>query len=80
MVNKKIENSDYQKIKEELEFYKNYVDRKKLEKLIKQKELAEDTLKKVLDLINSNEDLAHFYSTKQEIRQPIEEYFKKVKK
>ena len=37
---------------------------------------AEDTLKKVLDLINSNENLVHFISTKKEIRKPIEEYFK----
>lgn len=43
-------------------------------------EEAEKTLNKVLDLINSNEDLAHFHSTKQEIRKPIEDYFKKVKR
>ena len=42
-------------------------------------EEAEKTLTKVLDLINSNEDLAHFYSTKEELRKPIENYFKKVK-
>ena len=40
---------------------------------------AEKTLNKVLDLINSNEDLAHFYSTKNELRKPIEEYFRKEK-
>lgn len=40
---------------------------------------AEKTLKIVLDLINSNEDLVHFYTAKKEIRKPIEEYFKKVK-
>lgn len=41
---------------------------------------AEKTLKKVLDLINSNEDLAYFVSTKKEIRKPIEDYFKGGKK
>lgn len=41
--------------------------------------MAEETLFKVLGLINSNEDLAHFYCAKQEIRKPIEDYFKKVK-
>lgn len=40
---------------------------------------AEETLNKTLDLINNNEDLAHFFTTKKEIRKPIEEYFKKVK-
>lgn len=42
-------------------------------------EEAEKTLSKVLDLINSNEDLVHFDSTRKEIRKPIEDYFKKVK-
>lgn len=42
-------------------------------------EEAEKTLNKVYDLINSNEDLVHFDSTRKEIRKPIEDYFKKVK-
>lgn len=42
-------------------------------------EEAEKTLNKVLDLINSNEDLVHFHTTKNELRKPIEDYFKKVK-
>jgi uncharacterized protein YciW len=42
----------------------------------KKVEEAERVLNKVLDLINSNEDLVHFESTKKELRKPIEEYFK----
>ena len=79
--------SDYAKLKQELEMYKSR--QIKLEDIIynlkntykkaERLDLAEQTLKKVLDLINSNEDLAYFYTTKKEIRKPIEDYFKKVK-
>ena len=79
-MNKKIVDSDYLKIKNELDIYKSYVDKRKIEKLIKQKDLAEKTLLRVLDLINSNEDFAYFYSSKKEVRKPIEDYFKKVKR
>ncbi len=51
-----------------------------VDKLTEKLNKAEETLKDVLDLINSNEDLAHFYSAKKEIRKPIEDYFKKAKK
>ena len=78
MANKKI-NSDYQKIKQELDLYKSYVDKKKIEKILQQKELAEQTLNKVLDLINSNEEICYFHKAKKEIRKPIEEYFRRVK-
>ena len=40
---------------------------------------AESTLNKIIDLINSNEDLVHFYTTKNELRKPIEDYFRKEK-
>lgn len=40
---------------------------------------AEETLNKVLDLINSSEILVTFPSEKKAIRKPIENYFRKVK-
>ena len=80
--------SDYAKLKQELEFYKSghipmvklidYL--KKLDKKVEQITRAEYTLNKVLDLINSNEELAHFYTTKKELRKPIEDYFKRSTK
>ena len=79
--------SDYAKLKAELEMYKSR--QIKLEDIIynlkntykkaERLDLAEQTLKKVLDLINSNEDFAYFYNAKKEVRKPIEDYFKKVK-
>ena len=86
-MNKIIGKSDYAKLKEELELYKArhisiediIYNLKKINDKAKKLEEAEKTLNKVFDLINSNEDLAHFYSTKEELRKPIEDYFKKVK-
>lgn len=79
--------SDYAKLKQELEFYKaghipmikliDYL--KRLDKKVEKINLAEATLKKVQDLINSNEDLAHFVTTKKELNKPIEDYFRRVK-
>ena len=79
--------SDYAKLKEELELYKNrYItmedimfNLKRINAKAKKLDQAEKTLNRVLDLINSNEELVHFESAKKEIRKPIEEYFKKVK-
>ena len=79
--------SDYAKLKEELEMFKYrkiklddiIYNLKQTYKKAERLDLAEQTLSKVLDLINSNEDLAYFYTTKKEIRKPIEDYFKKVK-
>jgi endonuclease IV len=76
--------SDYSKVLEELNYYKKLANNlvninEVLGGAVKDKQRAEETLNKVLDLINSSEDLAHFYSAKQEIRKPIEDYFKKVK-
>ena len=80
--------SDYAKLKEELELYKSrhlavediIYNIKKLNDKAKKTELAEQVLNKVLDLINSNIDLAHFETTKKELRKPIEDYFKGAKK
>lgn len=63
---------------DETYYYIKYLD-KQIDNLQHKNKMAEETLKKVLDLINSNEDLAYFYSAKNEIRKPIEDYFKKVK-
>lgn len=76
--------SDYAKVVEELNYYKKLANsilniNEVLGKAVKDKQFAEETLNKVYDLINSNEDLVHFYSTKEELRKPIEDYFKKVK-
>ena len=84
--NNLIGKSDYAKLKEELELYKDrhislediLFNIKKLDKKAKRLDEAEKVLNKVLDIINSNEELAHFYTTKKEIRKPIEDYFKKV--
>lgn len=78
--------SDYIKLKEELELYKSrnitvediIYNLKKINAKAKKLDQAEKVLNKVLDLINSNEDLVHFNNTKNELRKPIEEYFKKV--
>ena len=51
-----------------------------VEKLKQRLDYAEETLRKVLDLLNSNEDFAYFYSSKKEVTKPIDDYFKKVKK
>ena len=80
--------SDYARLKAELEMYKSrYIgledivfNLKKAYKKAERLEQAENTLNRVLDLINSNEDLAYFHSTKKEIRKPIEDYFKGVRK
>ena len=81
---KLIGKSDYVKLKEELELYKSrhvtmddiMFNLKRINQKAKKLEQAERVLNKVLDLINSNEDLVHFESTKKEIRQPIEDYLK----
>lgn len=79
--------SDYTKLKEELELYKSrhltmddiIFNLKRINSKARRVEQAEKVLNKVLDLINSNEELAHFVSAKKELRQPIEDYFRKVK-
>ena len=80
--------SDYAKLKAELEMYKSrqfnlddiLYNLRQTYKKAERLERAEKTLNDVLDLINSNEDLTYFYNTKKEIRKPIEQYFKGVKK
>lgn len=76
--------SDYAKVVEELNYYKKLANsilniNEVLSKAIKNKQRAEDTLNKVYDLINSNEEIVYFQSAKKEIRKPIEDYFKGVK-
>ena len=76
--------SDYSKVVEELNYYKKLANsilniNEVLSKAVKDKQRAEDTLNKVYDLINSNEEIVCFQSAKKEIRKPIEDYFKGVK-
>ena len=76
--------SDYAKVVEELNYYKKLANsilniNEVLNKAVKDKQRAEDTLNKVYDLINSNEEIVYFQSAKKEIRKPIEDYFKGVK-
>lgn len=76
--------SDYAKVVEELNYYKKLANsilniNDVLGKAVKDKQRAEDTLNKVYDLINSNEEIVYFQSAKKEIRKPIEDYFKGVK-
>lgn len=83
-MNNKSGASDYAKLKNLLvEYSKQLVDFEKENKRLRSKavklEIAEDTLKQVQDLINSNEEICYFHTAKQEIRKPIEDYFKKVK-
>lgn len=87
MVNKFVGKSDYAKLKDELELYKSrhltmddiIFNLKRINGKARRLDQAEKVLNKVLDLINSNEDLTHFQSIKKEITEPIISYFKKVK-
>lgn len=79
-MNKKVKIfSDYLKISEELEYYKKLVNKSAIEELIEQKQFAEKTLRKVQDLINSNEDICYFQQAKRDFNKPIDDYFRKVK-
>lgn len=79
--------SDYAKLKEELDLYKSrhltmddiIFNLKRINSKARRVEQAEKVLNKVLDLINSNEELTHFEKVKKELRQPIEDYFKRGK-
>ena len=72
-------NSDYLKTIEKLEYYQKLVNKSAIEKLVDRVQLAEKTLKKVQDLINSNEEIVCFETAKKEFNKPINDYFKKVK-
>lgn len=76
--------SDYAKVLDELKYYKKLASaivniNKTIDKAISDKQLAENTLKKVQDYINSNEEIVHFHSLKKGFNDLIEDYFKKVK-
>lgn len=71
--------SDYAKKVAELKIYKKLFNMPELERLMDRLNNAEQTLRQVQDLINSNEEIVHFKSAKQEFNKPIEDYFKKVK-
>lgn len=76
--------SDYAKVLDELKYYKKLASaivdiNDIIDKAISDKQLAENTLKKVQDYINSNEEIVHFHSLKKGFNNLIEDYFKKVK-
>lgn len=76
--------SDYAKVLDELKYYKKLASaivniNDTIDKAISDKQLAENTLKKVQDYINSNEEIVHFHSLKKGFNDLIEDYFKKVK-
>lgn len=76
--------SDYAKVLDELKYYKKLASaiiniNDTIDKAIIDKQLAENTLKKVQDYINSNEEIVHFHSLKKGFNDLVEDYFKKVK-
>ena len=77
--------SDYAKVLDELKYYKKLASavvdiNDTIDKAIRDKQLAENTLKKVQDYINSNEEIVHFHSLKKGFNDLVEDYFKKVSK
>jgi len=77
--------SDYTKLKELLVEYSKHLvalekENKKLKKSADKLVIAEETLKEVQDLINSNEEIVHFYTAKKEFNKPIDLYFRGTKK
>ena len=76
--------SDYAKVLDELKYYKKLASgviniNETIDKAISDKQLAENTIRKMQDYINSNEEIAHFYSLKKGFNDLVEDYFKKVK-
>lgn len=76
--------SDYAKVLDELKYYKKLASaivniNDTIDKAISDKQLAEDTIRKMQDYINSNEEIVHFHSLKKGFNNLVEEYFKKVK-
>lgn len=76
--------SDYAKVLDELKYYKKLASgieniNETIDKAISDKQLAEDTIRKMQDYINSNEEIVHFHSLKKGFNNLVEDYFKKVK-
>ena len=76
--------SDYKRLQNLLvEYSKQLVDFEKENKRLKSKavklENAEEVLRQVQDLINSNEEICYFSKAKAEFNKPINNYFRKVK-
>ena len=70
----------YSEVKEDVPMDWIITKLKKLDNVHIQIKEAQDALNKVLDLINSSEELAYFNNEKKTIRKPIEDYFKRWKK
>ena len=45
----------------------------------KQIDESKETIRKLQDYVNSNEEIVHFYSLKKGFNKLVEDYFKKVK-
>lgn len=76
--------SDYAKVLDELKYYKKLASaivniNDTIDKSISDKQLAENTIRKMQDYINSNEEIVHFHSLKKGFNDLVEDYFKKVK-
>lgn len=71
------ETSDYAKVLGELKQYKKLFNMAEIEKLIDKLNLAESTLRKAQDYINSNEEIVHFHSLKKGFNDLVEDYFRK---
>ena len=76
--------SDYAKVLDELKYYKKLASaivniNDTIDKSISDKQLAENTIRKMQDYINSNEEIAHFHSLKKGFNDLVEDYFRKMK-
>lgn len=76
--------SDYARVLDELKYYRKLASgivniNETINKATSDKQLAEDTIRKMQDYINSNEEIAHFHSLKKGFNNLVEDYFKKVK-
>lgn len=76
--------SDYAKVLDELKYYRKLASgivniNETINKATSDKQLAEDTIRKMQDYINSNEEIVHFHSLKKGFNNLVEDYFKKVK-
>lgn len=76
---KKLSVKEMEELDDETYYYIQFL-QKQIGELNHKLEISETTLRKVQDLINSNEDFAYFYSSKKEATKPIDDYFKKAKK
>lgn len=63
---------------DEIYYYIKYLD-KQIDEYKNKWSKSKDTIRKMQDYINSNEEIVHFHSLKKGFNNLVEEYFKKVK-